>query len=171
MSCQVDALIAFSAPRLRIEGMRVDALKIPSPTVTEEAREALCTLARVLQEEDGVCVCVQPVGESDDVMARIPREAYELLLEVLGQMANGNAVTVTAVPVELTTHLAAKLLNVSRPYLIDLLEARKIPYQMVGTHRRIRLTDLMTYKQQDDERRHEALDELTRQAQELGLGY
>jgi len=106
-----------------------------------------------------------------EATATLPREAFDILLEVLGQMANGNAVTIVPVHAELTTHQAAEILNVSRPYLIGLLEAGKIPYRMVGTHRRIRFADLMAHKQQDDARRDEAVAELTRQAQDLDLGY
>ncbi len=107
----------------------------------------------------------------DPVAVTMPQEALDHLVEVLGQMANGNAVTIVPVHEELTTHRAAEFLNVSRPYLIGLLEAGKIPYRMVGTHRRIRLTDLMAYKKQDDERRDKALAELTQQAEDLDLGY
>jgi len=116
-------------------------------------------------------VRIEGAGDTDDVTVRLPREAFELLLEVLGQMANGNAVTIVPVHTELTTHQAAEILNVSRPYLIGLLEAGEIPYRRVGTHRRIRLTDLMAYKQQDDARRDEVLAELTRQSEDLDLGY
>ena len=114
---------------------------------------------------------LQAEGVPGEVTVTLPREAFDSLLEVLGQMANGNAVTIVPVHAELTTHQAAEILNVSRPYLIGLLEAGKIPHRMVGTHRRIRFTDLMAYKQQDDARRDEAVAELTRQAQDLGLGY
>lgn len=116
-------------------------------------------------------VRIEAEGESGEVAASIPREAFELLLELLGQMADGNAVSVVPVHAELTTHQAAQLLNVSRPYVIGLLEAGKIPHRKVGTHRRVRFTDLMAYKRQDDARRDETLAELTRQAEDLGLGY
>lgn len=72
---------------------------------------------------------------------------------------------------EITTHRAAELISVSEPYLIGRLDAGRIPYRIDGTHRRIRLTDLMAYKKQADECRDKALAELTRQAEELDLGY
>jgi excisionase family DNA binding protein len=69
---------------------------------------------------------------------------------------------------ELTTQQAAEFLNVSRPYLIKLLESGQIPFRRVGTHRRIRFRDLRLYKSQDDLERRQA-DELTQLSQELGL--
>ncbi|MCB9520833.1 MAG: helix-turn-helix domain-containing protein [Myxococcales bacterium] len=152
--------------------MRTEATAIPSAAVAEEAREALRALVRVVQGDgEAARVSVQTAGDPNEVTISLPREAIELFVEVLDQMANGNAVTVVPVHAELTTHQAAEILNVSRPYLIGLLDAGKIPFRMVGTHRRVRVTDLMAYKQQDDARRDEALAELTRQAQDLGLGY
>ena len=70
---------------------------------------------------------------------------------------------------ELTTQQAAEFLNVSRPYLIKLLESGQIPFRRVGTHRRIRFRDLRLYKSQDDLKRRQAADELTQLSQELGL--
>jgi excisionase family DNA binding protein len=78
-------------------------------------------------------------------------------------------VTVAPVHTELTTQQAAELLNVSRPYLIRLLEANQIPYRKVGSHRRIRLVDVLEYQKLDEARRRDAQRELTRQAEELGL--
>ena len=116
-------------------------------------------------------VRVQPEGEQAEVTITLPREALELFVEVLGYVASGNEVTIISQRAELTTRQAAELLNVSRPYLVGLLEAGKIPFRMVGTHRRIRFTDVMAYRQKDDARRDEVLAELTRQAEDLGLGY
>ncbi len=101
----------------------------------------------------------------------IPAAVLKLLQGILVQMAQGNAVTLVPVHAELTTHQAADLLNVSRPFLIVRLEQGEIPFRKVGTHRRIRLSELMAYKQEIDQQRATALDALAAQAQELGLGY
>jgi excisionase family DNA binding protein len=86
-------------------------------------------------------------------------------------MALGHGVTVVSLPDELSSQQAADLLNVTRPYLIGLLEEGKIPSRLEGNHRRIRRDDLLAYKGQDDAKRLEALGELVAQAQELGMGY
>jgi excisionase family DNA binding protein len=94
-----------------------------------------------------------------------------LFLEVLGQLANGNAVTILPVHAELTTQQAAELLNVSRPYVVSLLEEQVIPYRKVGSHRRLRAADVLAYKHRDEARRKQVLDELTADAQKHDLGY
>ena len=101
----------------------------------------------------------------------VPFSAIKLFLEILTQMAEGNAITLIPIHAELTTQEAANLLNVSRPFLIKLLEEGKIPFHKIGTHRRIRFIDLLRFKEQSDKISQKALDELVEQAQELDMGY
>jgi excisionase family DNA binding protein len=84
-------------------------------------------------------------------------------------MSQGNGVSLIPIQAELTTQEAADMLNVSRPFVIKLLETGEIPYRKVGTHRRTHLKDAIAYKQQIDTERSKALDELVKQSQELGL--
>lgn len=99
----------------------------------------------------------------------IPQSVFHLLKAIIGMLARGQAVHLVPFDKELTTQEAAELLNVSRPYLVKLLEQNVLPFRMVGTHRRIRFTDLMTYKQIRDRECDKGLAELTRLSQELGL--
>lgn len=101
----------------------------------------------------------------------LPPSAVQLLFTILDEMSAGNAVTLIPIHDELTTQEAADVLNVSRPFLVNLLDEQKIPYRKVGTHRRILFTDLMRYKHQIDAERRATLDQLTHDAQALKMGY
>ena len=99
----------------------------------------------------------------------LPREVVSLLAFILAQAAQGRGVTVMPSTAELTTQQAADILNVSRPHLIGLLTADKIPYRMVGRHRRIKFEDLMEYKRQSEAASRKAADDLAALGQELGI--
>lgn len=150
--------------------MQNTALKLPTAEVSEQAQVALRALGKIRARKTARTFQIRPDGGTETAVT-VPPEAFALFLEVLGQMANGNAVTIVPVHAELTTQEAAELLNVSRPHLIELLESGKIPFRRVGTHRRIRASDLANYQQQDEAERQGALNELAQEAQKLGLGY
>lgn len=116
---------------------------------------------------DAVVVRALTDDAGDDLV--LPRGAVELLARVLAHMAAGESVTVVPDHAELTTQQAADVLNVSRPYLIKLLDTEEITYRRVGKHRRIRADSLMEYMRRDDARRRGAADELSALTQELGL--
>lgn len=115
-------------------------------------------------------VRIVPEGTAEEAVV-VPALAFRLFVEVLAQLANGNAVTIVPIHAELTTQQAADLLNVSRPYVIKLLDDGEIEYRRVGNRRKIRFEDLAEYTRRRSDTTREALEELTREAERLGLDY
>lgn len=101
----------------------------------------------------------------------LPTSALRLLEEILAGLAGGNAIKIVPIHAELTTQEAADLLNVSRPHLIKLLEDGELPFHRTGKHRRVRLADLMQFRETRERASEQAMEELSRQTQELGMGY
>lgn len=143
----------------------------PTEADTRLAEESSRRLARVLSRHCGSFqITIHAEGENDETVT-IPAPAVQLLTEILTQMSQGNAVAAIPVQAELTTQQAADLLNVSRPFLVRLIEEGTIPCRKVGTHRRIRFKDVVDYKRSIDEKRLGVLEELSAQAQQLDMGY
>lgn len=144
----------------------------PSPADTQLAQESSRKLAKLLGlKNKELRLQIQLDGEPEEAVA-VPFSVFPLLADILTEMAQGHAVTLIPVHSELTIQQAADLLNVSLPYLIDLLDKDQIPLRKVGTHRRILFQDIMAYKQQTDAARLKALEELSALDQELGgMGY
>lgn len=132
--------------------------------VSESSRHMSAVLAR-LRRRKTLQVTID--GEECD----IPAAALRMLKDILVQLSLGNGVTVIPIHAELTTQQAADFLNVSRPYLVKLLEENKLSFRRVGSHRRVLFRDLMNFKRKEDEQRLKALEELAADAQELNLGY
>lgn len=147
----------------------MNTVELPTEETTREATEALRAFSSF---RDRPPTQVEVVAEGPgSTSVTVPVEAFELFVQVLAHLANGHAVTVMPVKAELTTQQAADLLNVSRPYLIKLLDRGEISFRKVGTHRRVLLKEVMAYKRADDARRREAADALAADAQALELGY
>jgi excisionase family DNA binding protein len=138
---------------------------VPSEQDTATATESSRILSKVVPDGD------LQIQLDDGQKLKLPGGAARLLSYLLTEMSHGNAVTMIPIHAELTTQEAADYLNVSRPYLVGLLEANKLKFRKVGTHRRIKFSDLQAYKEQSDREQNDALDDLAAEAQELHLGY
>jgi excisionase family DNA binding protein len=131
----------------------------------EQEAQSIKELERILTDEGSRAKLVLANGEQ----IPIPESVYQALSKVVHKMALGQAVAVVPEERELTTQQAANFLNVSRPYLIKLLQQGEIPYIQVGSHRRVNFDDLKKYKQQRDAERSKFLDELIAESQEMGF--
>ncbi len=110
------------------------------------------------------------LGEAGEQVT-IPESAYAILLDALTNISEGRTVTILPSETELSTIEAAEILHISRPHLIKLMNEGKLPFHKVGTHRRILLQDLITYKQGLAKIREKQLAFLATQSQDLNLGY
>ena len=142
-------------------------------TAPEEQKGHVVELFRLLEkvahapkEEPGHCKFVGPQGES----ISIPESVFYGLERVAEVLARGDAITIVPVGKELTTQQAANLLNVSRQYLVRLLDAGNLPYTKTGKHRRLKVEDVLAFKRRRARERKAALDDLTEISEEF-TGY
>jgi excisionase family DNA binding protein len=145
--------------------------EVITPTEADSAlaRESSQRLAAHLGRGKRLRLEVKTGTTSEELV--LPPSAVRLLLRVLTEMGQGNAVTLTPIRAELTTQQAADLLNVSRLHFVKLLDEGTIPSRKVGTHRRVQFEDLLTYKAGFQARRQAALEELAALSQDLEMGY
>jgi excisionase family DNA binding protein len=140
-------------------------------TAPEDQHEGLAALMEVFKHvvretEPAAYKLVSPAGE----VIELPESVFLLLERIIEVLARGDAITVLPVGKEVTTQQAANILNVSRQYFVRLLDAGRMPYRKTGTHRRVRIEDLLTYKRQRDRGRMASLDDLSQLSQDFG-GY
>src|SRR5579862_1642508 len=129
----------------------------PSEADAVLARESSRLLAtHKLRGRSGIRIQLVDEGKRSETIV-VPASALRLFLHALTEMSQGNAVTLIPTHAELTTQQAADLLNVSRPYVVKLLDEGKIPCRTVGKYRRVRFDDLMAFKQKDDAARAKVL--------------
>lgn len=144
-------------------------MRLDSPGEIEQARASSRTLSRYADAERVRLTLQAGKGRTDELI--LPGAVLQVLLDALAQMAQGNAVSLLPVHQELSTQDAANLLNVSRPFLVGLLEQGQIPFRKVGTHRRVLLSDVLAYRDRIDTERAHALDELATLSQQEDMGY
>jgi len=149
--------------------MSNNALRVPSAEDISQAKETSRTLSKY-HNADRVNLSIKSGdNESDEFV--LPGYMMEMLLDILSEVSKGNAISIIPFKAELSTQQAANILNVSRPYLVKLLEEGKIDFHKVGSHRRVYCKDVLEYKASVDSDRSNTLDELTKFSQELGMGY
>ena len=138
------------------------------PILAPTAEAELLALVRDALDDQSTARLVRAGGEA----VELPRSLREVLVRVVRELAQGNAVVVHPVHAELTTQEAADLLRVSRPYLIGLIDQGRLSCtRTVGNHRRLHLADVLAYKQSRDAERRAALEEMSAEAERLGLRY
>ena len=121
---------------------------------------------RAGQSEPATYTLVSPAGEGTE----LPESVLALLVHTLELLASGDAIAVVPVGKELTTQEAADILNVSRQYLVRLLEEGRIPFSRTGTHRRVRMDAILEFKRRREDERMASLDDLSQLTQDVG-GY
>ncbi|PFG09319.1 MULTISPECIES: helix-turn-helix domain-containing protein [unclassified Marinobacter] len=142
---------------------------LPTPVEVEQAKLSSRTLSKYA-DVDRVNLSLRGSnGESDELV--LPGHVLQILLDVLSEISQGNAISLIPYHQEISTQDAANLLNVSRPFLVRLLEDGEIPFGKVGAHRRVKLQDVLAFKEKTDNQRSLALDELAQLSQKEGMGY
>lgn len=115
--------------------MALIAPRVTPGLAADDARN----LARSLQDSNDITVFV------DGTVHRLPDEARDAVVDLLGRLGRGEAVTVSSVEEMLTTSRAAELAGISHTYLRNMTDRGEIPVEYRGTHRRIRLADIMAW--------------------------
>lgn len=143
--------------------------RLPTPEEVQKTNEATRALASMANKQGALSLRLKQ-GERKEAIVELPPAVSRLVLDLLMLIGKGEAVTLVPVGAELTTQQAADLLNVSRPFLIKLIEEKQLPHHKVGRHRRIRAEDLFAYKRRRDRDISEALRKLARLGQEFEAG-
>lgn len=124
------------------------------PTMDE--RRAAHHLRQVVEDHERIEIQTDR-GPETIVLGKAMSETLSMLLRLL---ADGNAVTLVPIEDELTTQQAADLLNVSRPFLIKLIDNGELECRKVGRHRRLRAEDVFEYKARIRGERKAALQDI-----------
>lgn len=147
--------------------MTLSEIELPTPQDVERAKESSRTLSQYA-EADRVRLSIKASNGKEDEFI-LPGGVMQALMDILIEISNGNAFSVIPIHAELTTQEAANILNVSRPHLVKLLEEGTLPFRKIGVHRRVRVQDLVEYKNEFERKRKETLAELAAFSQKIGM--
>lgn len=148
---------ALTPQRLR----EMEPVRAPIEQYADLAK--LAAELRAEQAQPASYKLVGPHGES-----AVPEAVFHVLVRVAEVLSKGDAITIVPVGKELTTQQSADMLNVSRQYLVRLIEEKKIPCTRTGRHRRLKIEDVLAFKKQRESERQSALDELISMGEEMG---
>ena len=140
--------------------------QLPSADEVRQARESMDVLAAFVRDQHLEFTVFSEAHGARQLI--LPNQAIKLLIKMLGYMGQGKSITMVPQGYEMTSQQAADLLNVSRPYLIGLVENGEINCHKVGTHRRLRFEDVLAYRGRQRTDSEQTMDELTALSQELG---
>lgn len=148
--------------------------KVASPVLTSADKDLAraaqrCIMGALDHSRAAALVLTTENGEHPQV--EVPPAALRLIGQLLGAMSQDKSVVLMPAESELTTVEAAHFLNVSRPFVIKEMEAGRLPYRKVGTHRRVTLNNLMIYEREMRQQQEQALERMADNARELGLDY
>jgi excisionase family DNA binding protein len=135
---------------------------IENGVISETQEAAVAELRRCLTDRRG-----KGHGKFHEIA--LPDKLYRLLVKIVNDLADGKAVSLTSDAQEMTTQHAANFLGVSRQFLVRILDEGKIPFHRAGTHRRVYLRDLISFRKERDRRRHEAIETMARDAVKDGV--
>lgn len=141
-----------------------------SPRDIEMARVAQRCIMEALDHSRAVSITLT-TDTGEHPVVEVPPAALKLIGQLLGAMSEGRPISLVASSQEFSTVEAAHFLNVSRPFVIKEIDAGRLPYRMVGTHRRVAFEDLIAYARRMRERQEVALERMVENARELGLEY
>jgi excisionase family DNA binding protein len=141
---------------------------VPSEGDVERAREVRRAIEQHGVDRSALRVQVAAAGHKATTVD-LPPVVTRLLMNILKETAAGHAVTLVPLESEITTQQAAELLNVSRPFVVGLIDKGTLPARMVGNHRRLPLKAVLAYKADNRAKRRQTLRELSALDQELGL--
>lgn len=140
----------------------VEAVQI-APRDQQEIEQA-SKLYQSLRQE-GSATLIGP----DGARIELPSSVHDILVQIVEKMRHGQALALLPLTEELSTQAAADLLGVSRQFFVCECEAGKIPFHLTGTHRRVLLKDVLDYEKRRSAARRQALVDIARQSEEMGL--